>query len=67
MGLFGVSEETKRMANLCHLLYSKVPEKELISNYGFNAEEIVEAKEKLLFFDDFAYCRGKVSKAFRKK
>ena len=66
MALF-VSDAKIRHLNLCHLLYTKVDENEIISNYGFTREEILAAKEDLPRFDEFQYCRKKYTKSLRRK
>ncbi len=67
MAIFESVDTLKRKANLCHLLISDIPDNELIKNYGFGAEEILEAKKCMDRFDDYAYLQGKIRKAFRRR
>ncbi|MEE3344673.1 MAG: hypothetical protein VZS44_11305 [Bacilli bacterium] len=61
-------EATRRLANCCHLIYTNVPDKEIIENYGFSEEDINEAKKKMYKFDEFSYTRGgRAFKIFAKK
>ena len=66
MILFGSNDKLRRKANLCHLLVSNISDAELIDNYGYNKDEIAQAKSDLPKFDDFAYLRGNIKRAFKK-
>lgn len=67
MSIFFTNDYEKRKANLCHLLVAKVPDNELISNYGFAKKEIEDAHKILHTFDDNAYLHGKIKRAFKKR
>ncbi len=66
MALF-VSDAKERELNLCHLIYTNVSDKELMNNYGYTYDEIMQAKSDMVKFDDYQYCRGNLRKAFRRK